>query len=76
MQFYEITAKEALDRAATNESGLTEIEAQRRLLEYGPNTLKKQKKAAKPRKNLKRSCFRIRGECPIFCRLNSHGGIK
>ncbi len=45
MQFYEITAKEALDRAATNESGLTEIEAQRRLLEYGPNTLKKQKKA-------------------------------
>lgn len=44
MFFHDKTTKEALDLTATHEYGLTNEEASRRIQEYGPNELKKEKK--------------------------------
>ncbi len=45
MFFHDKTVQEALDKTATTESGLTQQEAFRRLQQYGPNTIKEEKKA-------------------------------
>ena len=44
MFFHDKTAKEVLDLTATHDYGLTNEEATRRIQEYGPNELKKEKK--------------------------------
>jgi len=45
MEFHDKTVKEVLDKVATTEKGLSEEEAKRRLLEYGPNKIKEGKRA-------------------------------
>jgi P-type Ca2+ transporter type 2C len=44
MSYHDKTVKEVLDLTATHEEGLTTAEAQKRILEYGPNKLDKGKK--------------------------------
>lgn len=47
MKWYQVSAKEVLQKLATSESGLTSEEAKKRFIQYGPNKLAEEEKISR-----------------------------